>query len=181
MRELSVPLKGRKKSQRRIDLGRSPQQNSLLCPASSPHHEPQMLLALHPKRFPSRDCPTWRMGQQHFRSVARANGWSERKNLQVLDASLKGWAHRMSSIQPQRDAKKDLEILNYLKIRLFPYRNERISRTEFRSFFKGRRRRSVNLLSVCQFWRLMHTPKRPQNNATSSSENNSSKASTTWT
>ena len=137
MRELSVALDGMKKSQRRLDFRRSPQRNSLLCSASSPRHEPQMLLALHPERFPSKDYPTWRMWQQHFRSVARANGWSERKSLQVLAASLSGWASDEFHSAPTR-CQDDLdEMLKYLKTRLSPYRNERISRGEFKSLFQG--------------------------------------------
>ena len=137
MRELSVALDGMKKSQRRLDFRRSPQRNSLLCPVSSPRHEPQMPLALHPERFPSKGYPTWRMWQQHFRSVARADGWSERKSLQVLAASLSGWASDEFLSAPT-GCQEDLdEMLKYLKTRSSPYRNERISRGEIKSLFQG--------------------------------------------
>ena len=77
------------------------------------------------------------MWQQHFRSVCRANGWSDLKSLQVLAASLSGWASDEFHSAPDR-CQQDLdEMLKYLKGRLSPYRNERVSRGEFKSLFQG--------------------------------------------
>ena len=95
-----------------------------------------MPLPLHSESFSCKDSPTWRTWQQHLRSFARANGWNERKSLQVLAASSSGWASVEFHSAPTR-CQEDLdELLKYLKTRLSPYRNEKDSRGEFKSLFQ---------------------------------------------
>ena len=63
--------------------------------------------------------------------------WPEERSLQVLAASLCGWAADEYYNAPAR-CKRDLEeMLKYLKARLSPYRNERISRGEFKNLYQG--------------------------------------------
>ena len=93
--------------------------------------------AVQLERYPSKEYPTWRMWQRHFRSVAAANNWKEKQSLQVLAASLSGWAADEFYAAPNRCQNSLEEMLKYLKGRLSPYRNERISRGEFKSLYQG--------------------------------------------
>ena len=62
----------------------------------------------------------------------------KKKSWQVLAASLGGWASDEFHSTPAGYQEDIAEMLKYLKIRLPPYRNERISRCEFKSRDRGR-------------------------------------------
>ena len=137
VKDLSVAMEGLQKGKRRLNFAT---RSSGVSPSQRPptaEREPQVLLALHPERFPSKDYPSWRMWQQHFRSVCRANGWSDAKSLQVLADSLSGWATDEIHSAPEICQNDLAEMLQFLKGRLSPYRNERISRGEFKNLYQG--------------------------------------------
>ena len=67
------------------------------------------------ERYPSKEYATWKMWQREFTSVAQVKGWRKKQNLQVLAASLSGWA--AEKIYAARDrCESSLEIIfKYLR------------------------------------------------------------------
>ena len=47
---------------------------------------------IKPERFPGKDFNRWELWVKHYKSVAKANGWSDQQAIAALPACLTSWA-----------------------------------------------------------------------------------------
>ena len=133
VKDLSVAMEGLQKGKWRLSFAT---RSSGVCPIQRPptaERELQVLLAMHPERFLSKDYPSWRMAAAFLQCVC---GWSDAKSLQVLAASLNGWATNEFHSAPERCQNDLPEKLHFLQDRLSPYRNKLISRGKFKNLYQ---------------------------------------------
>ena len=96
---------------------------------------------IKPERFPGKDFNRWELWVKHYRSVAKANGWSFRQAIAALLACLTSWAVEKFETVPRKYIEKIpgepsptfSNLLEVLKPKMQQYRSPRATRSEFKA------------------------------------------------
>ena len=96
---------------------------------------------IKPEKFPGKDFNRWELWVKHYKSVAKANGWTDQQAIAALPACLPSWAVEEFETVPRKHIEKIpgkeapiFEILlGILKPKMQQYRSPRANRSEFKS------------------------------------------------
>ena len=96
---------------------------------------------IKPEKFPGKDFNRWELWVKHYKSVVKANGWSDRQAIAALPACLTSWAVEEFGTVPRPFVEKlpgqtspRLEwLLEELKPKMKQYRSNRATRSEFKA------------------------------------------------
>ena len=61
---------------------------------------------IKPERFPGKDFNGWELWVKHYKSVAKANGWSDQQAIAALPACLTSWAVEEIETVPRKYIEK---------------------------------------------------------------------------
>ena len=61
---------------------------------------------IKPERFPGKDFDRWELWVKHYKSVAKANGWSDQQAIAALPACLTSWAVEEFEMVPRKYIEK---------------------------------------------------------------------------
>ena len=61
---------------------------------------------IKPERFPGKDFNRWELWVKHYKSVAKANGWSDQQAIAALPACLTSWAVEEFETVPRKYIEK---------------------------------------------------------------------------
>ena len=96
---------------------------------------------IKPEKFPGKDFNRWQLWVRHYKSVAKANGWTDQQAIAALPACLTSWAVEEFETVPRKYIEKVPgeeapifeTLLEILKPKLQQYRSPRATRSEFKS------------------------------------------------
>ena len=96
---------------------------------------------IKPERFPGKDFNRWELWVKHFKSVAKANGWSDQQAIAALPACLTSWAVEEFETVPRKYIEKlpgepsptFSILLEVLKPKMQQYRSPRATRSEIKA------------------------------------------------
>ena len=96
---------------------------------------------IKPEKFPGKDFNRWELWVKHYKSVAKANGWTDQQAIAALPACLTSWAVEEFETVPRKYIEKVPEeeapifetLLEVLKPKMQQYRSPRATRSEFKS------------------------------------------------
>ena len=96
---------------------------------------------IKPEKFPGKDFNRWELWVKHYKSVAKANGWTDQQAIAPLPACLTSWAveefetvpRKYFEIVPGEEAPIFETLLEILKPKMQQYRSPRATRSEFKS------------------------------------------------
>ena len=96
---------------------------------------------IKPEKFPGKDFNRWELRVKHYKSVAKANGWTDQQVITALPACLTSWAVEEFETVPRKYLEKVLgeeapifeTLLEILKPKMQQYRSPRATRSEFKS------------------------------------------------
>ena len=96
---------------------------------------------IKPEKFPGKDFNRWELWVKHYKSVAKANGWTDQHAIAVLPACLTSWAVEEFETVPRKYIEKVPgeeapifeTLLEVLKPKMQQYRSPRATRSEFKS------------------------------------------------
>ena len=96
---------------------------------------------IKPEKFPGKDFNRWELWVKHYKSVAKANGWTDQQAIAALPAILTFWAVEEFETVPCKCIEKvpgeEVPIfetlLEILKPKMQQYRSPRATRSEFKS------------------------------------------------
>ena len=61
---------------------------------------------IKPEKFPGKDFNRWELWVQHYKSVAKANGWTDQQAIAALPACLTSWAVEEFETVPRKYIEK---------------------------------------------------------------------------
>ena len=96
---------------------------------------------IKPEKFPGKDFNRWELWVKHYKSVAKANGWTDQQAIAALPACLTSWAVEEFKTVPRKyiekvpgeEAPVFETLLEVLKPKMQQYRSPRATRSEFKS------------------------------------------------
>ena len=96
---------------------------------------------IKPERFRGEDFNRWELWVKHYKSVTKANGWSDQQAIAALAACLTSWAVEEFETVPRKYLEKIpgmpspnfYNLLEVLKPQMQQYRKPRATRSEFKS------------------------------------------------
>ena len=96
---------------------------------------------IKPENFPGKDLNRWELWVKHYKSVAKANGWTDQQAMAALPACLTSWAVEGFETVPRKYIEKVPgeeapifeTLLELLKPKMQQYRSPRATRSEFKS------------------------------------------------
>ena len=96
---------------------------------------------IKPEKFPGKDFNRWELWVEHYKSVAKANGWTDQQAIAALPACLTSWAVEEFETVPRKYIEKvpgeEAPIFETLlevhKPKMQQYRIPRATRSEFKS------------------------------------------------
>ena len=96
---------------------------------------------IKPEKFPGNCCNRWELWVKHYKSVVKANGWSDEQAIEALPACLTSWAVEEFETVPRHYVEKVLgekspqfdALLEVLEPKMQQYRNKRAARSEFKA------------------------------------------------
>ena len=96
---------------------------------------------IKPEKFPGKDFNRWELWVKHYKSVAKANGWTDQQAIAALPACLTSWAVEEFETVPRKYIEKVPgetaptfeNLLEILKPKMQQYRSPRATRSEFKS------------------------------------------------
>ena len=100
---------------------------------------------IKPERFPGKVFNHWELWVKHYKSVAKANGWSDQQAIDALPACLTSWAVEEFETVPRKYNEKIQGepsptfsiLLEVLKPKMQQYRSPRATRSEFKAVKQG--------------------------------------------
>ena len=101
---------------------------------------------IKPERFPVKDFNRWELWVKHYKSVAKANGWSDQQAIATLPACLTSWAVEEFETVPRKYIEKNpgessptfSNLLEVLKPKMQQYRSPRATtRSECKAVKQG--------------------------------------------
>ena len=100
---------------------------------------------IKPERFPGKDFNRWELWVKHYKSVAKANGWTDQQAIAALPACLNSWAVEEFETVPRNYIEKlpgepspTFSILiEGLRPKMQQYRSPRATRSEFKAVKQG--------------------------------------------
>ena len=122
---------------------------------------------IKPENFPGKDFNRWELWVKHYKSVAKANGWTDQQAIAALPVCLTSWAVEEFETVPRKYIEKvpgeDAPIFETLleihKPKMKQYRSPRATRNELKSVRQNkneslkeyfRRVRYLDDLAPCQ-------------------------------
>ena len=96
---------------------------------------------IKPEKFPGKNFNRWELRVKHYKSVAKANGWTDQQAIAALPACLTSWAVEEFETFPRKYIEKVLgeeapifeTLLEVLKPKMQQYSSPRATRSEFKS------------------------------------------------
>ena len=96
---------------------------------------------IKPEKFPGKFFNRWELWVKHFKSVAKANRWSDAQAIEALPACLTSWAVEEFETVPRHYVEKVLgentpqleALLEVLESKMQQYRSKRATRSEFKA------------------------------------------------
>ena len=96
---------------------------------------------IKPEKFPGKDFNRWEFWVKHYKSVAKANGWTDQQAIAALPSCLTSWAvvefqtvpRKYIEKVPGEEAPIFETLLEILKPKMQQYRSRRATRSEFKS------------------------------------------------
>ena len=96
---------------------------------------------IKPEKFPGKDFNRWELWVQHYKSVAKTNGWTDQQAIAALTACLTSWAveefetvtRKYIEKVPGEKAPIFETLLEVLKPKMQQYRSPTATRSEFKS------------------------------------------------
>ena len=96
---------------------------------------------IKPEKFPGEDFNRWELWVKHYKSVAKANGWTDQQAIAALPACLTSWVVEEFETVPRKyieklpgeEAPTFDTLLEVLKPKTQQYRSPRATRSEFKS------------------------------------------------
>ena len=96
---------------------------------------------IKPEKFPGKDFNRWELWVKHYKSVAKANGWTNQEAIAALPACLMSWAVEEFETDPRKYIEKVPgeeapifeTLLEVLKPKMQHYRSPRATRSDFKS------------------------------------------------
>ena len=96
---------------------------------------------IKPQKFPGKDYNRWESWVNHFKAVAKANGWNDSQKIAAMPTCLTSWAIEEFETVPQRYIVKEPgsypprfdELLENLKPKMQQYRSQRATQSEFKA------------------------------------------------
>ena len=96
---------------------------------------------IKPEKFPGKDFNRWELWVKHYKSVAKANGWTDQQAIAALPACLTSWAVEEFETVPRKYIEKVPgeeapifeTLFEVLKPKKQQYRSPRATRSEFKS------------------------------------------------
>ena len=100
---------------------------------------------IKPEKFPGKDLNRWELWVKHYKSVAKANGWSNQQAIAALPACLTSWAVESFETVPRKPIEKlpgepfptFSNLLEVLKPKMQQYRSPSAARSEFQTVRQG--------------------------------------------
>ena len=100
---------------------------------------------IKPERFPGKDFNRWELWVKNYKSVAKANGWSDQHAIAALPACLTSWAVEEFATVPRKYIEKVpgepsptfSNLLEVLIPKMQQYRSPRATRIEFKRVKQG--------------------------------------------
>ena len=97
---------------------------------------------IKPEKFPKKYFNRWELWVKHYKSVAKANGWTDKQAIAALPACLTSWAVEEFETVPRKYIEKVPAeeapifetLLEILKRKMHQHRSPRATRSEFKSF-----------------------------------------------
>ena len=96
---------------------------------------------IKPEKFPGKHFGRWELWIEHFKSVVKANGWSDMQAIEALPASLRSWVveefetvpcHYVEEVVGEKTPKFDA-LLEILEPKMQQYRSKRAARSGFKA------------------------------------------------
>ena len=96
---------------------------------------------IKPEKFPGKFFNHWELWVKHFKSVVKANRWSDEQAIEALPACLTSWAveefetvprHYVEKVLGEKTPKFDA-LLEVLETKMQQYRSKRATRSEFKA------------------------------------------------
>ena len=96
---------------------------------------------IKPEKFPGKDFNRWELWVKHYKSVAKANCWTDQQAIAARPACVKSWAVEEFETVPRKyfekvpgeEAPIFETLLEVLKPKMQQYRSPRATRSEFKS------------------------------------------------
>ena len=96
---------------------------------------------IKPEKFPGNCFNRWELWVKHYKSVVKANGWSDEQAIEALPACLTSWALEEFETVPRHYVEKVLgektpqfdALLEVLEAKMQQYRSKRAARSEFKA------------------------------------------------
>ena len=96
---------------------------------------------IKPEKFPGKFFNRWELWVKHFKSVVKANRWSDEQAIEALPACLTSWALEEFETVPRHYVEKVLgekrpklgALLEVLEPKMQQYRSKRAARSEFKA------------------------------------------------
>ena len=96
---------------------------------------------IKPEKFPGKDFNRWELWVKHYKSVAKANGWTDQQAIAESPACLTSWAVEEFETVPRKYIEKVPgeeapifeTLLEILKPKMQQYRSHRATHSEFKS------------------------------------------------
>ena len=96
---------------------------------------------IKPEKFPGKDFNRWELWVKHYKSVAKANGWTDQQAITALPACLTSWAVEEFETVPRKYIEKITgeeapifeTLLEVLKPKMQQYRSPRATRSDIKS------------------------------------------------
>ena len=96
---------------------------------------------IKPEKFPGNCFSCWELWVRHYKSVVKANRWSDEQAIEALPACLTSWALEEFETVPRHYVEKVLgentpqleALLEVLESKMQQYRNKRAARSEFKA------------------------------------------------
>ena len=100
---------------------------------------------IKPERFPGKGFNRWELWVKHYKSVAKANGWSDQQAIAALPACLTSWVVEEFETVPRKYIEKlpgepsptFSILLEVLKPKMQQYRSPRAAHSEFKAVQRG--------------------------------------------
>ena len=96
---------------------------------------------IKPEKFPGKNFSRWELWVKHYKSVVKANGWSDMPAIEALPACLTSWAVEEFETVPHHYVEKVLgektpkfeTLLAVLEPKMQQYRSKRAERSELKA------------------------------------------------
>ena len=96
---------------------------------------------IKPEKIPGNFFNRWELWVKHYKSVVKANGWSDMQAIEALPACLTSWAVEEFETVPRQFVEKVLgentsqfdALLVFLELKMQQYRSKRAARSEFKA------------------------------------------------